>query len=522
MAVGCHAGAESSAPRSGQILRVDWGFNPQTLEPGDAGFEGANILMNVMDPLVRLTPGFEARPALAQSWDTSRDGKTIVFHLRHDGRWTNGDRVTARDFQWSWLRTMSPQQAKFWAYEFYDIVGAEAYNHCDPDKQDCAALRRKVRIDVPDDYTLKVHLRARRPWFPGLVGLPAFLALHPPTVRKYGNAWSDPSHIVTDGAFKLVRWDQDKEIQLDRWDGWRDAKDVRLARVVGPITPDGSARVKELDTGRVDAYPGGYVPYVPGKRHYRFYTALTTEFLAFNVRNVPDVNERRALALAIDRESLVRKVAGDLPATDLMPVGMPGFPSAGRTSPWFPAAGDLSQARAVMAKVSHPKTRLRLVFNNTCDYCGPWIKTIAREWKQLGVRTTVKRVDWPVYLSKLGPPPAPDVDVFRQGWIADYPDAYNFLQLDACDSIANSSALCDSTFDHLLSQALQASDDASRYRLEAIAERRLFGPEGSVPSVPLIWSRIPTRVSPRVQGFEQIGYGGGPWTDFSAVSIAHS
>ncbi|MDX6495386.1 MAG: oligopeptide transport system substrate-binding protein, partial [Gaiellales bacterium] len=116
VAVGCGGGSGSSGSGGGgtglaakQEITVNWGAEPPSLDPGLAtDTTSSNILLNIMDPLVRLGPNLEPVPTLAQSWDTSSDGKTVTFHLRHDGKWTNGDPVTAQDFEYSWKRTDSP------------------------------------------------------------------------------------------------------------------------------------------------------------------------------------------------------------------------------------------------------------------------------------------------------------------------------------------------------------------------------------------------------------------------------
>lgn len=506
------------------MLRVDWQEDPGSLEPGDGGFAATNVLMNIMDPLVRLGPNNEPLPGLARSWDFSPDGKTLTFHLRHDGRWTNGDPVTAHDFEWSWLRELSPKLAKFYAYEFYGlsgglgIVGAQAYNECDPEKRDCAALRDKVAIKALDDYTLQLRLTRPQPWFPSLVSFAPFLALHRATVEKYGEAWAEPEHIVTDGPFKLTRWVPKKELDLARWDGWRDAKDVKLARVLGYMHGDGDERLREFDTGKVDAFPGGYIPFIRGKPGYRRYPLLDTEFYGFNVKNVPDVNERRALALAIDRSSLADHPR--VPATGLTPMGMPGFSTANPTSPWLPPNGDIAAARRVMANAVNPKKNLTLVYNKPSPPdVGQTATAVARVWSQLGVHVTIRSLEWTKYLRALGPPPSANVDVFREGWFADYPDPYNFLQLAQCDSDKNSSGYCDPAYDALLNRAVAARDDKRRYALYAAAERSLFGPRGSMPLVPLYWEGVDSLVRSDVKGFDLTGEVNATYTDLSKVSI---
>ena len=126
--------SSSSKPKGGDnTITVNWGTEPPSLDPGLAtDTTSANILQNIMDPLVKLgpPPGLKPMPSLAESWQLSDGGKTVTFKLRSDGRWTNGDPVTASDFEYSWKRTISPELAADYAYQFFGIVGAQAYNSC--------------------------------------------------------------------------------------------------------------------------------------------------------------------------------------------------------------------------------------------------------------------------------------------------------------------------------------------------------------------------------------------------------
>jgi oligopeptide transport system substrate-binding protein len=205
-----------------QTVTVNWGAEPPSLDPGLAtDTTSGNILLNIMDPLVKLGPDLKPVPSLAESWDISQDGKTVTFHLRKDGKWTNGDPVTAHDFEYSWKRTISPDLAADYAYQFYGIVGAQEYNGC---KSNCAALKDKVGVKATDDSTLQVQLTSAQPWFIQQAAHHSFLAVNRKAVEQFGSKWTEAKNIVTDGPFKLAKWAHDSEIDLAKWDGWRDAK----------------------------------------------------------------------------------------------------------------------------------------------------------------------------------------------------------------------------------------------------------------------------------------------------------
>ena len=223
-----------------QVITVNWGTEPPSLDPGLAtDVTSSNILLNIMDPLVKLDDDLNPVGAAAESFETSDDGKTVTYHLRDGLKWTNGDPVTANDFEYSWKRTISPELGADYAYQFYGIVGAQEYNSCDPKKDDCAALKDKVGVNATDDTTLVVKLTSPQPWFLQQSAHTSFLAVNPKTVEKFGDKWTEPANIVTNGPFKLASWEHNASIDLVKWDGWRDAADVKLTRVNGRMITDG-------------------------------------------------------------------------------------------------------------------------------------------------------------------------------------------------------------------------------------------------------------------------------------------
>ena len=284
-----------------------------------------------MDPLVKLEgENLAPTPALAESWDVLDGGKTVVFHLRSDGRWTNGDPVTAEDFEYSWKRTLSPELAADYAYQFSSIVGADDYNGCE---KNCDAMRDKVGVEAVDDRTLRVTLVNPTPWFLQQMGHHSFLAVHKPTVEEFGEKWTEAANIVTNGPFQLDVWEHNSRIDLVKWDEWRNAADVSLERVNGRMISEGTTAVQAFEAGEVDetgaigGLPPEEMPRLKELPEYEQTPSLATYYYGVNVENVPDVNQRRAMALAIDRQTIIDNIAqaDQLPASGFTPSGMPGF-----------------------------------------------------------------------------------------------------------------------------------------------------------------------------------------------------
>jgi len=493
---GTSSGGSETTAAANQTMTIGWGAEPPSLDPGLAtDTTSSNVLLNIMDPLVRLNPDtLEAVPSLAESWDVSSDGKTVTFHLRQDGKWTNGDPVTASDFVYSWKRTLSPELAADYAYQLYGIVGAQEYNAC---QKNCDALADKVGVSAPDDYTLVVKLTSPQPWFIQQASHHSFLAVNQAAVEQFGDKWTEPQNIVTDGPFKLAKWEHDAEIDLVKNDAWRDAADVSLTSIPGKIIVDGTTRVQAFESGEIDALDGGGLPpdeiaRLKDTPEYESYPALGTYYYGFNIKNISDIHERRALSLAVNRQEIIDQIAqaDQIPATGMSPEGISGFDTINPDSPWTPAAGDLTQAKDELSQAASPKMDINLFFNDS-----PGHKEIATavqaQWKELGINTTLKQQEWAQYLEFLGPPPNDAVDVYRLGWIYDYPDAINGLDLWTCDSGNNNTNYCDKSYDDLVAQARQTPDDSARYDIYAQLEDKLFGQDGALPILPIYWYTYP-------------------------------
>jgi oligopeptide transport system substrate-binding protein len=482
---------QGGAEAAEQVITVNWGTEPPSLDPGLASdVTSANILLNIMDPLVKLDDDLNPVPAAAESFETSEDGKTVTFVLRDDLKWTNGDPVTAEDFVYSWKRTVSPELAADYAYQFYGIVGAQEYNSCDAKKDDCAALADKMGVKAVDDKTLEVTLTTPQPWFLQQVAHHSFLAVNKKAVDQFGDKWTEAANIVTNGPFKLERWQHNSAIDIVKWDEWRDADSVKLTRVNGRMISDGITAVQAFEAGEVDVLQGGLPPDEMSRLketpEYEQYTGLGTYYYGVNVDNITDVKQRRAMALAIPRQSIIDNVAqaDQLPATGFTPQGMPGFDTINPESPWTPAEGDMEQAKQLMSEVASPKKNITLYINDSPGHREIAV-AIQAAWKELGIESTIKQQEFQQYLEFLGPPPNKDVDVYRLGWIGDFVDAINFLELWTCESGNNSTNYCNEDYDAKIEEARNTEDNDARYELYGEAEDILFGPEGDVPVLPI-------------------------------------
>ena len=496
------AGTGGGEQAAEQALKMNIGSEPPSLDPVLATDNISSfVLQQIMDPLVRLDENSEPQAALAESWDI--EGTTVTFHLREDGKWTNGDPVTAGDFEYSWKRLLDPKAAAEYAYQFSGIVGADDYNSCE---KNCDALRDKVGVKAVDDYTLEVELTSEQPWIVSQMSHQSFYPVHKATVEQFGDKWTEPENIVTSGPFQVTEWQHDASMTLEKWDDYRDADNVSLTRVDMRMITDAVTALQAFEAGELDAcldnscIPPQEIDRLKETEEYLVVPNLATYYYGINVKNVTDVNQRRALAFAVDRTVLVEQVTkeGEIPATSMSPEGMPGWDVYHQE--FLPVQADLEKAKEYLSQAENPKMKLTLFYNNS-----PGNKEIAvavqSMWKELGIDVEIKQQEWAQFLEFIGPPPNKSVDVYRLGWLGDYVDAFNFLELWGCKSGNNNTNFCDPEYDKLIDQARETPDDDERYEIYRQMEEKLFGEEGSLPIIPLYWYTTSTLRKTNVDGW---------------------
>lgn len=521
------AGTSSAATaKSGQagaagVLRMSIGAEPPSLDAGLAtDTTSASVLYNLMDPLIKLgpAPALKPLPAAASSWTVK--GNVVTLKLNKAVRWSNGAPTTANDYVYSWLRTISPDLGADYAYQFFAIKGAEAYNSCDPKKADCNALKAAVGIKALNNYALQITLTAPTPWFIQQLAHNSFLPVYKPIVDKYGNKFTEASNFIGNGPYKLAEWKHDASVTLVKNSKWRLAKDVKVNRVEMQIITDGTTAQNAFDAGNIEVDTNGVVPQdIPRYKktpYWQVTPALGTYYYGFNVKNITDVNQRRAMAFAIDRKAIIRYItqAGQQPATGMTPIGISGGPAI-NSGDFLPIVHQTAKAKAFLAKAKNVKKDITLYVNNAPGHVK--IATAVQAfWKDIGLNVKIQVMEWKQYLEFMGPPPNKDVDTYRMGWIYDFPDAYNGLVLFTCNSGNNYTNWCNKKFDGLVAQAAKTPDAEKRMALYRQAEGILTGPNGDLPIMPIYWYTFQNLVKTNVKGFFTNPTG---WWDLTKVRV---
>jgi oligopeptide transport system substrate-binding protein len=486
-----------------QVFRYALGADPPNLDPGLASdTTSATVINNIMEPLIKLGPhpALKALPGAAASWKVR--GRTVTLNLRRNVRWSNGQPTTAGDYVWSWLRTISPELGADYAYQFYGIAGAEAYNNC---KSNCGALRAKVGIKALGRFTLRVTLRSPQAWFVQQLSHTSFIPVHKATVQRHGKNWTEPQNIVTNGPFKLASWRHDASLRLVKNTRWRNAKSVRLSRIDMPVIVDQATATRAFEAGNIDAceacVPTAEIPKWKRTRFFKIFPAIGTYYYGFNVKNIPDVNQRKAMAFATNRTAITKFItqSGQIPAKGFTPRSIAGGPTILKNAS-MPLSANVARAKQFMSRARNPKRNIKLYMNNVRSHVN--IATAVQAmWKELDLDVQLRVQEWAQYLEFLGPPPNNDVDVYRLGWIYDYPDAHNGFNLWLGDSGNNSTNWKNAKYDALVKKAERTQSVRKRVAIYQQLENILTGPSGALPIMPIYWYTNTALVKTYVRGF---------------------
>nr|MBA3272564.1 peptide ABC transporter substrate-binding protein [Chthoniobacterales bacterium] len=345
-----------------QILHRGNGQEVQDLDPHLANSIGEfNILSALLEGLVSEDPqDLHPVPGVAETWDISEDGRTYTFHLRQNAKWSNGDPVTAHDFVQSYRRILSPALAADNAYMLYAVENAEAFHKSE--LEDFA----QVGFRAPDDHTLVIQLTSPTPYFLSLLSGYSWFPVHIPTVEKYGPAfergsrWTRPGRFVGNGPFTLEDWRLNVDVRVKRNPLYWDAQTVTLTGIVFHTIDSLNVEERAFRAGQIhltDAIPINRID-----RYRREQPELLlidpylgTYFYRVNITRPPLTNPlvRRALAMAIDRQSIVENVTrgAQLPANAFTP------PNTGGYTPVASLPYDVDAARRTLAEAGFPEGR---------------------------------------------------------------------------------------------------------------------------------------------------------------------
>jgi peptide/nickel transport system substrate-binding protein/oligopeptide transport system substrate-binding protein len=494
--------SDSLAQRKGGTLRAAFGSDPPTLDPAQAtDTTSSAVIRQVFDGLLELDEKLRVVPAIAERWVVSKDLRVYTFSLRRGVKFHHGREVRAGDVKFSYERAARGKRP--WVFE--KIVGARDVIR--------GAAKEITGVRVVDDYTVEVTLE--RPFAPflHLVAYDAASIVPREEAEKRGAAFA--SHPVGTGAFRFVSWRRDDQVVLEAFrDHFRGAPS--LDRIVFRIIPAEITRFNEYRTGNLDLsdIPTGHCRAVqtdPSLKHEAtVWPILGTHAVRFNVEKPPftDRRVRQAFGHAIDPSPIVRGLLEGcvVAGKGILPPGMPGFTPDVAGTPFT-----RERARRLLAEAGFPEGKglppLTYHFN-TSDLNQRIAELIQSQLKEVGIRLELRRLDWAAHIKVVDDGGAM---VFRQGWIADYPDPENFLTVlfhsRNIGAAGNTSRYRNPALDRLFDEADAMAPGPARFRKYQEAERVILE---DAAWVTLYHYTSRALIKPHVKGLERSALSSAP------------
>ena len=450
-----------------------------------------NQLTNTLEGLYRLGPNSKLEKGLATSEKVSKDGKTYTYTLRKS-KWDDGTPVTAKDFVYSWQRTVNPKTASQYSYLFSGIKNAD----------DIVAGKKPVSslgVKAEGKYKLVVTLDRRIAYFDKLMGFAVFFPQQEKAVKKYGSKYGTASkYMAYNGPYKQTGWTgSNLTWKLVKNKNYWDAKDVKLDAIKysvqkSPSTAYNLYQSKKLDYTSLDASQTKQLKNDPA---YRSLNQGATFYLEFNVaknKYLANANVRKALSLAVNRKGLCSTLGGSsTPANTLTPPQLTnvngedytkGIASSAEAN--YPTSTKKSEAVKYMDKALKElgvKSFSFKILSDDTDAANKTTEALQSNFEStFGKRVSVSVQNLP-FKTRLSRSTAGNFDIVVSAWSADFADPISFLDLFTSKNPENNGKWKNSEYDKLVADSKTTSSSSKRWDDLTKAEEILLKDSGLSP-----------------------------------------
>lgn len=492
----------SAKKTSANVLRAAYAADPETLDPRKAiGVPEGFVLQQLFEGLVAIDSKGAHIPGVAERWETSADGLKWTFHLRSNAKWSNGDPVTARDFEYSWKSVLSPKLASRYAAQIYVVKNAESYNKG-------KASADQVGVKAINDTTLEVNLEYPVPYFLSLLTFYTYYPVNPKVVEANEKWHTDPKTLIGNGPFKMVSWTHNSKIELAPNENYWNKSVVKLAKIEMAISDNPKTLIDMFENNQLDdvesSPPLADRARLAKENKMKSFPDGSVYHYMFNVTKAPfdNVKVRKAFALSVDRNLIISSLlkGGEMAAYAWAPYGYPDV----KTGEDFRKVGgdlfkeDLAAAKQLLAEAGYPEGKgfpAVTMLYNTNDMHKAIAEALQEMWKKnLGITVQLTNQEWKVYLQARY---QGDFQMARRGWVSDYLDPMTAMETMLGDNKNNNSRWANAEYDKLINQAKNTLDNTARMKLMHDAEKILVN---DMPIVPLFFDTKKVLQKPNVKG----------------------
>ncbi len=512
---GCRRTTRVESGTRDQVLHFGNGEEPRDLDPASLQAAVEYVIDSALyEGLVNVAnDGQTILPGVAESWDVSQDGRVYTFHLRRDASWSDGSRLTADDFVYSFRRAFTPTMACETASIGFGIQGARDFASGRSSSPDSIGVR------AIDPQTLQVRLEQRQPYILVVLGGAPFEPVPRAVVERFGggthpgSAWTRPGNLVSNGAFILASWHANQDLVVVRNPHYWDRGRVRLREIHFYPTDDADSEELAYRSGQLhvthslpESRIAGYRLHAESQLHIS--PELQTAYLLFNTARPPfnDARVRRALSLAIDRDRIVPLVRHETatPAHSLTRPGTGGY------SPPSVADYNSAQARALLAEAGYPggagfpPADLKLS-GRRAQVFG---EALQQAWqKVLGVRIAIAQEEQKAMFSDGG---AGNFQIIEMSYFYGVNAPESILAIQKGDSPQNYTRWNAPEYERAYARACAAASEAERRAAFDAMEEIL---SVQAPIIPLFFINQPFLVSTQVKGWRDNTIGQIDWRE---------
>ena len=500
--------ASSAGSSTGSIntagFTVQYGSNPETLDPAlNSAVDGGNTIITVFETLLIINENNEAVPGQAESWTTSEDGLTWTFTMRDGLKWSDGTELNAKDFEYSFKRMANPDTAAPYAETCLGMIDGfeEAAGFPDADGNPTVEPNLDaLNVKASDDgKTLTIVLGYPCSYFDKIAAFAAMSPVQKATVEANGDAWcTSPDTYVCNGPYMITEWTPSERIVLTKnpnyVGGWDNSKIVSDS-ITLLLLEDSSASYAAYNSGEavlIKDVPTDEIPSLTkAEDGGDFYvdTILGTYYVSLNLKRdaFKDAKVRKALSLAIDRDYVANTIMQGTYSTADSIVG-PGivdekgnFHDNGN-APYISAdyEANLAEAKKLLAEAGYPNGEGYPTIEYSCNDAGyhvPLAEYLQQAWGDLGITLTISKMEWSSFTAARR---AGEYDVARNGWVMDYNDPSNMLDLFCSGNGNNDGKYSNPEFDAAI-DASRVADVSEHFAQLHKAEDILMEDTGCLP-----------------------------------------
>lgn len=523
MVLGLAACGSSGSPESStgassaggeKELKVQIGPNPETIDPAlNSAVDGGNMLLHAFECLLTVGQDGTLQPGCAETWETSEDGLTWTFHLRDGLKWSDGTELTAEDFVYSWKRVCDPEVAAPYAETVLGMV--KGYDKAIEGDLDALA------VTAPDANTVVVEMSAPCTFFGSLAAFATLSPVQQATIEANGDAWATaPESYVSNGPFYMTEWEQGSHITFSKNPNYWNADAIKLDKLTFALIEDANAAYSAYQTGEVSFIkdvPTEEIPSLQGNEDFHVDPIIGTYYVNLNCDKdiFKDAKVRKALSLAIDRKYVAETIMQGTYTAAGNFIG-PGWLDTDNTEFINNSNGgkayididsyeaNLEEAKKLMEEAGYPNGEgfPKISYStNDMAYHKVVAEYLQQAWAQLGVDLDINIVEWASFtpMRRNG-----EYDVARNGWVGDYSDPSNILDLLYSTNGNNDGKYNNPEYDKAMEESRKTVDPAERSAALHKAEDILMEDAGCIP---VAYYNDFYLQSPKIEGMWHSAYG---------------